>query len=406
MHKIVLKLLTALAFLFPSIALEAREPYDAGINVDGINESVDAPNLFDLMNDLKEVALEELFPLYSPASAVSINFNFRGIASLSSFAAGSTTLNVVIPQAGITESFTGETRDDSLQLYRQYLRDGAGNGRILKAYSKYSPIDPIAGNPNSLMAQMAQSDYMMGHLSPLSGCDCCWSAQPIRHEFQVGSYVGRAFSNGYDTTIVTLPLRYSYSPRGDWAFIIDAPITYNRNGGASSIYSSLGTGVRIPVASNWSLTPIARFGAGGSLDLCTAGDFFAAGLNSVINLNACGYVFSVTNYAGYYSSANLWLSGVNFNYHLQNYIFKNGFSVNTCEGYCLCGRKLNFSFSFIDSYFARDTLYMRHYDEIQFNLITTGLNPCLDYDCLSLGFAFQFGQQGYRGYFVNLFYQF
>jgi hypothetical protein len=87
--------------------LQAREPYDAGINVDGINESVDAPNLFDLMNDLKEVALEELFPLYSPASAVSINFNFRGIASLSSFAAGSTTLNVVIPQAGITESFTG-----------------------------------------------------------------------------------------------------------------------------------------------------------------------------------------------------------------------------------------------------------------------------------------------------------
>lgn len=395
-------------YTFASLCqLEAYHPYRAEIALIGDSAKVSDPNLLDLSRSLKTAAIEQILPSYTPTSAVAIGINLRGILALTAFAANSTTLNVVLPQSGVVESFAGATRDESIELFRQYVRDGGTHHHLLRAYARYSPIDPIAGNPNSLMAQMGQSDYMMGHLSPLSGCDChCWSAQPVVHQFQTGLNTLRAFSHKFDTTTVSMPLRYSYSPNGDWAFVVDAPVTFIANGGAYSVYSSLGFGLRIPLTCDWSLTPCLRAGAGGSLDLCTAGDFVSVGLTSVFNLPVCDYVLSITNYAGYINSGNLWLSGVNFNYNLHNYIFKNGLSLTSCDGFCVCGHPVNFSLSFIDSCFTKDRLYIRHYDEVGIYLITNYLNPCIDYDCLSVGFAYQFGEKSYKGYSLNMIYQF
>lgn len=402
----IIKIIFGMVLLCGFSSMEARQPYHATATVGFDSAMVSDPNLVDLSRNLKTTSLEQLLPLYTPTSAIAFNINLRGINAIAAFAASSTTLVVAIPQAGITESFTGATRDDSIILFKDYLRDGGNRHRMLRAYAKYSPIDPIAGNPNSLMAQMAQSDYLLGHLSPLVGCNCCWNAQPVVHQFQAGLNTTRAFSDGYETTTMALPLRYSYSPNLNWAFILDAPIVYIRNGGASSINTSFGFGLRLPVTYNWSLTPILRLGSGGSLDLCASGNFVSAGLTSVYNYKIWDYVISMTNNAGYITSTNLWLTGVNFNYHLQNYILKNGFSLTSCEGLCLFNRSVNFSVSFVDSYFTTNRLFIRHYDEIEVSLITSCLNPRLDYDCLIIGFAYQFGEKSYKGYSLNLAYQF
>lgn len=387
-------------------SLCGREPYHVTITVDSDRASVSAPNLVDLKRDLRSSAIEELLPIYTPVSPVSFDINLRGIIASAAFEENSTTLVVEIPQVGITESFTGATREESFGLFKEFIRDAGNHHNLLKAYARFSPIDPIAGNPNSLMAQMGTADYLMGHLSPLSGCECSWSAQPIARQFQIGVHAGRAFAGNFDTTVVTFPLRYSYSPDLHYAFIVDAPLTYLRNGGASSLVGSLGAGFRFPILNGWSLTPMVRFGAGGTLDLCTAGAFLSAGVTSVFNYKISDYVLSMTNYVSYITSINLWLTGINWNYHLHNYIFKNGLSLTTCDAFSICEKPLNFSVSFIDSYFARKRLYIRHYDEVNISLITNYINPFIDYDCLSLGFAFQFGQHHYRGYFLNIDYQF
>lgn len=394
------------AFLFQVTMAQAYQPYAATVVVDTSSATVHEPNLVDLSRSLKSTSLELLIPVYTPTSPVAIGINLRGIDLLTSFAANSTTLVVEIPQAGITQSFTGSTRDESLNLLRDFIRNGGTKHKLLKAYAKYSPIDPIAGNPTSLMSQMAQSDYALGRLSPLAGCNFCWSSQPIVHQFQAGLDTTRAFSDPFDTTAVSLPLRYSYSPNLEWAFILDAPITFFANGGAYSIVNSIGVGLWLPITQEWSLTPIIRGGAGGSLDLCTSGTFLSSGLTSEYNYKICDYVLSMTNYAGYIFSGNFWLTGVNFNYHLHNYIFKNGLSLTSCEGFTLCDRPINFSLSFVDTCFAKDRLFINHYDEVGFSLFTTNVNPCLDYDCLSIGFAYQFGKKSYKGYRLNLDYQF
>lgn len=406
MKKNILTVSCAFLLLFQGSHIEARQPYHATVAVDAESATVSAPNLLDLTRDLRETTLELLLPLYTPTSPLAIGINLRGIDTIASFAANSTSLVVTIPQAGTTEVFAGATRDESLRLFKEFIRDGGRKHKLLKAYAKYSPIDPIAGNPNSLLAQMAEADYLVGALSPLQGCSCCWSAQPIVHQFQVGTYVERAFSRGFDTTSVTLPLRYSYSPDLNWAFVIDAPLTYNRNGGASSLFSSLGLGLRVPLTFDWSLTPLFRFGAGGSLDLCTAGSFVSTGITSVYNYPIDDYVITLTNYVGYITSTNLWLSGINFNYRLHEYVFKNGLSVTTCEGITFCNRPFNLKLAFEDTYFTGHRLYIKHYDEISLSIITFCINPYLDYDCASLGFGYQFGDKRFRGFQLNLAYQF
>lgn len=406
MNKILVSLYISLILLSQSTYTYGREPYHAIVSVDTETARVSASNLVDLKRDLRTTSLELLIPTYTPTSALSLDINLRGLIAFTSFAANSTALVVNIPNADITTTFNGGTRDQSLTLFKEFIKEGPLVSKLLKAYARYSPIDPIAGNPNSLMAQMAQADYRMGELSPLSGCDFCWNAQPLIHQFQIGTYTSRAFSKGFDTTTVSLPLRYSYSPDYRWALIVDAPLTYIRNGGASSFFGSLGTGVRIPITYDWSLTPTIRAGSGGSLDLACAGNFVSAGLVSLYNYKLCTYVLSLTNYAGYFASTNLWLTGVNFNYHLHNTLFKNGLSLTSCQGFTVCQKPIHFKISIVDTYFAGDRLFIRHFDEVSIALITTHLNPYIDYDCLSIEIAYQFGQKGYKSYLLNLKYQF
>lgn len=404
MHKLLC--LIFMIVLVQATNIQAYQPYHATVSVGAASKTVSAPNLVDLKRSLQTSNIQKFIPFYNSSLPTSLNINIRGITALASFPANSSTLIVQIPQTETFQAFTGATRDDSLTLFKDFIRDGGDKHRIFKAYARFSPIDPIAGNPNSLQAQMAQADYLVGNLSPLSGCDCCWSAQPIVHQYQAGVNVGRAFSKKFDTTAITLPLRYSFSPNLKWAFILDAPISYLRNGGASSLVGSLGLGLRVPIMHAWSLTPIFRFGFGGSLDLCTSGCFASAGLTSVYNYKIHNYVLSMTNYVGYFSTTNLWLTGINFTYHLHNYIFKNGLSLTTCNGFTFCNRPINLSLAFEDSCFAREHLFIKNYEEIKVALITNYLNPYFDYDCLSLGFSYQFGQKNYRGYFFNLTYQF
>lgn len=397
--------LVLLGLIFQGCFIEGYEPYRAQVTVDDVTGHVRAPNLVDLNRELKTSSLVDLIPIYTPVSPVSMQINLRGLVANAAFATGSTTLVFTVPNSNIIETFTGGTRDESLILMKEFIKEGRSIKKLLKGYTRYSPIDPIAGNPKSLISEMADSDYKMGHLYPFSGCGC-YEAQPVVHQFQAGFNVGRAFAHEFDTTSVAIPFRYSYSPNLRWALILDAPLEYYRNGGASSIFLSIGTGVRLPITESWSLTTMARMGSGGSLDLCTSGNFVGGGVTSVYNLKICDYVASLTNYAGYLASTNLWLTGINFNYHLKSFVFKNGLSIVSCSGFSLWERTFHLKAEIKDTYFANSRLFINHYDEVSFALIAPCLNPCLSYDCLTTEFAFQWGQKGYKGYQLNIVYQF
>ena len=81
-------------------------------------------------------------------------------------------------------------------------------------------------------------------------------------------------------------------------------------------------------------------------------------------------------------------------------------ALTSCQGVEICGRIINYGLTFVDSDFEGDSLFMEHYDEIGVSLNTSCVNPCIDYDCLSVSFVYQFGQKNYKGYILNMAYQF
>lgn len=383
-----------LLFVFLICSLHAREPYHALVTVEDQSARVSAPNLVDLKRDLSGSSIQDLIPIYTPTSPVSMNLNLRGIDAILSFAANSTFLQLEIPEANISTVFEGATRDESIALMKESIRDGGQNHRLLRAYARFSPIDPIAGNPLSLMAAMSQSDYLLGYNFPLQGC-CCDPRG--RHRFKGGAEFTRGFSDGFETSLATLPLQYGYSRCGSRELIIDLPVSYMKSGGSSSVFSSFGVAVKAPLTCRWSLTPAVRFGAGGTLDLCTSGSFLSAGVTSTYVIPISDFALSILNYASYISSTNLWLTGINFNYNLHNYVFKNGFVLTKCSGFEVCGRRVSGGVSFEDSYFARERLYMHHWDEVGLFFVVQGVNPCLCWDALQGKVSYLWGERGYHG---------
>ncbi|MDX1451391.1 MAG: hypothetical protein R3183_02455 [Oleiphilaceae bacterium] len=125
----------------------------------------------DAFDQLTTARLQAALPSYTdPASTATMQLDFRGLDMNFSFqTSGSTELTMSIPALGINESFTGSSRDDSKDLLVEYFK-GAGLAsieRIQKELVRVSPVDPIAGNPNSLMSsQMANDFATIFHQSP------------------------------------------------------------------------------------------------------------------------------------------------------------------------------------------------------------------------------------------------
>lgn len=390
------------------LSAEAHSPYKATYTVGSMTDSVSTTNIIDLVEDLATAAIQQNIPGYTSTSAISMDLNLRGLDASASYAAGSAVLNVQIPQEGVSLTFSGSTREESNRLFEEYFLTGGHNqSGWRKVYAEQTAIDPIAGNPNSLLSLMAQADYNLARLDPLSGCcECFWSAQPLGNEVQLGLSAGKAMVKGWDTWFITAPFRYSCSPDNKWAFILDFPLTVLDSGSAWSVDGSIALAFRIPVVYTWTLTPEVRWGLGGSLSLATLGSFIDAGLNSNINIPICDFVLGITNFAGYYTSIPLTWGGIKFNYDLTNAILKNGIHLTTCKELQIGGIPFNFDFGFTDSLFLVDKLYIEHYDEASFSIICNYLRSSVKRDTLVFGAAYQFGDKGYNSYIGSASYQF
>ncbi len=367
-----------------------RAPFQAEITVGAASGQVNASNLVSLKKDLTTEGIQQVIATYTPVSPVQFAINLRGLDSIASFAAASTTLNFAIPSLGITNTFTGSTRDDSITLLKSYLTDTGSMSKILHAMAKVSPIDPIVGNPDSLLANMVNENYLAGeHASP---CSCL----PNRIK-SVGAEYGISWVKGFQNTIITLPLYYKNNRLiVPGSLVLSAPLTLIEVGGAYSLYGSLGGGYQCPITELWDLTLAGRLGFGGSLDLVSASGLALVSVTSDYRLaSGCNWVLSLTNLVGWSSSLAIHGSGVDFNYGVQNWEFGNGLKLSLCQLFPQIFSEANLYF--IDTSYIGDKLFIQHYDEIgvQFIVGSFGLKN-----------SFVWGEKGYSKYRVNLDYCF
>jgi len=160
-------ILIAFAFAYFSIMpAHARDAFLISVEANAaVNQGSDSfEKIEDLANALGNSGLQAIVPEYGPDSDMTAELDLRGVEASASYPGGSAVLTFAAPSCGVSETFSGTDRDASEDLFTEYLK---GNGsdslqRLLQCLAAGSPIDPVAGNPTSLMNLMGAADFANG----------------------------------------------------------------------------------------------------------------------------------------------------------------------------------------------------------------------------------------------------
>lgn len=207
-------------------------------------------------------------------------------------------------------------------------------------------VDPVAGNPNSLMAQMGKADFNFG--TDFGGGNAKASSKPEsdKNSIGVGLRFGRYAGDDYDQDTYTIPLSYThrFSSNPNKQLLFDMPITYCNVEGSKGYSTSLGLGLRYPILENWTITPAVRAGAVGSVDMGSAAILYSASLVSNLNIYVGDFIFTLGNMATYFKSESIDADDYSVDYDLQNTMTKNGVGFEGPLGLALFDQETSWQF--------------------------------------------------------------
>ncbi|MBI1892312.1 MAG: hypothetical protein HYS18_16835 [Burkholderiales bacterium] len=332
------------------------------------------------LDSLQAQYLQTKLPSYTGNEVARFNMDYRGLAiNLAFNTLNSSTLDFSIPVLGINQQFTGSTRNASQSLLVDYMKTGDLLGLIQKKLAEVSPIDPIAGNPNSMMSQMVANDFNNAFLAtasniappPQTATAGEKADSSSNNLIGIGLRFGQYKQGDLNSQSVTIP--FSYTIRSDIdprrQLIFNVPVTYTTVEGAKAYFVGAGAAYRIPMNDHWTLTPAFNYGLTGAPDLGSAAQVMSGSLSSTYILNMSGFDLAIGNMIGYYKTLKFSTSGYSYDPGIQNTVFRNGIMLSQPINFM--GRKMSIEYSLVDTRFTGTALYNKGYDEIG---ITIGTN--------------------------------
>ena len=321
----------------------------------------------ELIDQFDKEHLQSYFEGYDENKSVGMfRLDFRGLPVEVSFPNVNDELLIFeVPSLNIREEFRGNTRDESKDRLEDYLKNDGD--RILKELTKKSPVDPIAGNPASTEASMAESDFNSGTQGNYS----------INSLLGVGARFGRFSQGGRSINSYTLPLSYTFELDNEQELSLRLPITYVEVEGAKSYSVIFGGSYKFPLVKKagsrkfpkeWSLTPSLSYGLVGSEDLGGAAQMFSASITSdALVFTSSNFLVRMANMVGYYQTLPLTIQDYSVDIGLKNTILRNGFSVSI-PLQKLIGYSFDLNTFITDTRFLGDELFIDQYNEIGFSV--------------------------------------
>ena len=308
---------------------------------------------------------------------------FRGLTINTFFPAGSQELSLSIPSLGISQLFLGATRDESASLMNDYFKSAGLLEQIASYLAANSPLDPIAGNPNSMMSSLVANDFNQTFNAEFSNI-----ADPSDVATQSGQSVSTAESRNYvgiglsytqmkmglgDTRVKTTTVPLSYTIRNDLdprrQLTFRLPISLTDVEGAKVYNLGLGVSYRVPMSRSWSLTPSFNYAVTGSADLGSAAQVAAAAITSTYYWRNQGYDLGMGNMLGYMTTMPFKYRNYSYDPNISNTVLRNG--VLYSRPTRMLGGKMHFEVALIDTRFFGTDLYSDNYQELKFTLGTT-----------------------------------
>jgi hypothetical protein len=383
-------LLTAAAVsaLLPLSAAQAREAFTAVLSANGESRTYNYTSIEDAINSVSGTSLRSLLPSYRDNAPATASLNIRGLAATIEYPGSGSNIVLKVPAAGIDRTFTGATRDEAQDAVTEYFKGQGGNDvtRVLQAAVRETAVDPVAGNPDSLMSLMGAADFVQGTdaLGHAGG-----QGAPNLFSFSVDGGRGSA-PGGYELDRLSGTFAYRMNFEGsDTAVLLDLPVNWVRSGGADSVSGSLGLGVRVPLTDWWSLTPGVRAGVAGSIDMGAAALVFSGSLTSDIRWNWGGWHFGLGNMAGVYRTTGVSVGKYDIDYDLTNVLLRNGVSVSRdlTDG----PAPIRATATFTDSRYLGDDLFVERFDEVSLNFSKGASAGRFGFDRVEVGVAYGFG---------------
>ena len=327
---------------------------------DSINETRSFDSILDLFKQYEDGKLDSIISGYRMDLASTGTINFRGVDIKIEFD-NSGNLKFSVESLGIIDKpFNGGSQEDSFKLLTDYLKENKDGllKRILKNTIEYTPYDLVAGNPNSLMANMVDNSYSINTRYSFNSVASYLSPSASKHTIKFGG-------EEKNISMLSLPLGYSFTfgKNKDWGLIFDLPLSYMDVDGSKSYSLQTGLSFVIPISKHWKLTPSARAGAIGSEDMLSGGVLYAGSLTSSLTIPINKFSIEIVNTAGIIKDYSLEVGEYEIEYDLKNNFFKNGLVVR----YDLA-KNYVFGVNYSNTFFTGSELYVDSYNDIGFSL--------------------------------------
>ncbi len=315
--------------------------------------------------------------------AISTVFDLRGVTALGDYAQNSTTLTLrfVRPDGTVINNskgqacsftFTGATRQiayDDLDNATD-IDANAGDPRgeaifdcLYGSFARFSPLDPLAGNPTSLQATLVRNamDLSIGDSLIEQGEGAPGDPWMVGASYSGGS-AGR-----FDYQRIDARVQRSFRIfEGNRAQLkIDVPFQYSRLSGSDSYSTQIGLGLEYPViARRWSLEPRASYGIVYSEGFGSVGHIAQASVTSRAVFDGIGRGRLVLgNMLGYSTTLSAPGTAISLNPDLKNVSLRNGLAYELPLKGGAGGRNKSVRASYTHTKFFGDDLFNDSFHE-------------------------------------------
>ena len=343
---------------------------------------------------------------------IDFSLNYRGIDLKAAYPAGSNKVTFNIPSLNKNWSYEGTSRQGSwTQLTDALVQESDLVNDLLGLMVLYTPNDPVAGNPSSLMDNFVRLDFspvlvdlplgnaLQGGASgveaaPMADADgmavdesdsSVSSASPevtegeeteesstetSERENKIG--IGLGFSS-YDqgdskVNTTTIPFSYSWNFEGESksSLTLRLPISQIDVDGNAGIAAGFGLNYRQLVSPNWQLSPSLNYGVTASEALGSGGALASYSILSIYDWIASWGAIRIGNQAGQYRSMPLSVGGTTFDAGIESTVLRNGLIFQFPTGFIREGA--TFDPYLLDTRYYGTELYIMQYYEMGFTL--------------------------------------
>ena len=347
------------------------------------------------------------------ADALSIELNYRGIDLTANFSANDDEVVFIIPSLNKTWSYEGTSRQGSwTQLTDALVQESDLVNDLLGLMVLYTPNDPVAGNPSSLMDNFVRLDFSAvlldlplgfpkrggtanvvepeqtpnadGGMGEESSSVSAGSLEFTESDEEFGEEsssvgereniigIGLGYSSydqgGSKVNTTTIPFSYSWNFEGESkpSLTLRLPISQIDVDGNAGIAAGFGLNYRQLVSPNWQLSPNLNYGVTASEALGSGGALASYSILSIYDWTASWGAIRIGNQAGQYRSMPLSVGGTTFDAGIESTVLRNGIIFQFPTGFIRDGA--TFDPYLLDTRYYGTELYIMQYYEMGFTL--------------------------------------